>query len=283
MLGFTVASMRNLERNRQHEEIARSARYVGMALERDLQETGVSLASTVTFGSLSVRGDTVVILRVPFEPAEAPPPPLVPPAGTDNPLPPGGTCGPACVTVDTGGNPFDIEIGDLARMQISGERRLILVTDVQVSGTNADVTFTADSTLLGYQAGWAGGVQLDRFATFVQKLNLTAYYQDGATLKRADALLPNGSPAGEIVVYGIRDWDAWILFTDGDEAEYANPNDSDPSNDFDDLLGVRIEAELAGDHPLLRTPPAGSPDPTEVFEWRFAPRNLTYERNQIAS
>ena len=283
MLGFTVGSMRNLERNRQNEEIARSARYVGMALERDMQETGVSLQSTTTFGSLSVRGDTIVILRVPFEPNEAPPYPLVPPAGTNNPLNPGGTCGATCVTVDTGGNPFDIGVGDLARMQIGTERRLILVTAVNVAGTQADVTFSADSVLMGYQAGFAGGIQLDRFATFIQKLRMTAYYQDNDTLMRAASLKTSGAPDGEAVVYGVQKWDAWLEFVDGDVAEYANPNDSDSSNDYDDMLGVIIEAELAGDHPLLRSAPSGAPNPTELFGWHFSPRNLTYERNRIVS
>lgn len=283
VLSFTTSSMRNLEHNRSNEEIARSARYVGMALERDLQETGVSLSSTTTFGSLSVRSDTLVILRVPFEPGEAPPHALVPGAGTSNPLPPGGTCGATCVTIDTGGNPLDLAVGDLARMQIGSERRLILVSGVTVTGSQADLVFTSDTTLLGFRAGFAGGIQLDRFATFVQKLRPTIYYADGDVLKRADALLPNGKPAGEEVVWGIRSWDAWLVFTDGDEAEYANPWDSDGSNDYDDLLGVRIKAELAADHPLLRSAPAGVPDPTETFEWKFAPRNLTYERNRIIS
>ncbi|MFT5433571.1 MAG: hypothetical protein ACI9OJ_004277, partial [Myxococcota bacterium] len=69
----------------------------------------------------------------------------------------------------------------------------------------------------------------------------------------------------------------------GSEAEYANPYDMDGGNDYDDLLGVRIKAEISGDHPLLRSNPEGVPNPTRIYEWRFAPRNLTYERNRITS
>lgn len=283
MLGFTVSSMRNLERNRTHEEIARSARFIGMSLERDLQETGVSLESTVSFGALSVRADTVAIFRVPFEPNEARPHALIPPSGTGNPLPSGGTCGSNCVNVDTNGEPFDLEVGDIARLQVNGTRHIILVQSVTLSGTDAAVSFSSDSTLVGYPAGLSQGLLLDRFNTFVQKLDMTAYYADGEALYRAASLKSNGEPDGEPIAHGIRDWDAWIMFADGTEAEYANPYDTDGGNDFDDLLGVRIRAEISGDHPLLRSNPSGVPDPTRIYEWRFAPRNLTYERNRITS
>jgi len=283
MLGFTISSMQNLERNRNYEEIARSARFIGMSLERDLQETGVGLQSTVDFGALSVRADTVIILGVPYDPNEARPHPLIPPIGTNNPLAPGGTCGTSCVNVDTGGLPFDLGVGDIARLQVNGTRHIILVTGVVMSGTDAAVNFSADSTLLGFPAGLSRGLLLDRFNTFVQKLKVTAYYEDAEALYRAGALKPNGGLDGEAIAHGIRSWDAWLVFTDGSEAEYANPYDSDGGNDYDDLLGVRIEAELSGDHPLLRSGTTGAYDPTRLYNWRFAPRNLTYERNRITS
>lgn len=283
MLGFTVSSMQNLERNRTHEEIARSARFIGMSLERDMQETGVSLASTVAFGSLSVRADTVSIWRVPFEPNEARPHPLIPPAGTANPLPAGGTCGANCVNVDTNGEPFDLAVGDIARLQVNNTRHVILVNGVTISGNDAAVSFTADSTLMGYAAGLSQGMLLDRFNTFVQKLDLTVYYSDGTTLYRAGSLKPNGEPDGEPISYGVESWDAWIVFADGSEAENANPYDTDGGNDYDDLLGVKIQAELSGDHPLLRDGTSGVVEGTRLYEWRFAPRNLTYERNRITS
>jgi len=285
MLGFTVASMQNLDRNRTHEEIARGARFLGMSLERDLQETGVALASTVEFGALSVRNDTVLILRVPFEPTEASPHALIPPSGTGNPLPAGGTCGSNCINVDTGGNPFDLEPGDIARLQVNDTRHILLVQSVSISGSDAAVTFAADSTLLGFPAGLARGLQLDRFNTYIQKLLPTLYYYDAGTeaLYRASSLTSSGAPDGEAIAYGVQSWDAWIQFVGGAEAESANPYDSNVGNDYDDLLGVRIEAQLSGDHPMLRNAPSGTQNRYRLYEWRFAPRNLTYERNRITS
>lgn len=282
LLAFTTSTMRNLEANRSTEEIARSARFLGMTLERDLQETGVSLASTPVFGSLAAVGDTVVTLHIPYEPAASVVHSLVPPAGTDNPLPPGGTCGATCVTVDVG-SAWDLAVGDVARLQVNGERRLILVQNISVSGSEAQVTFTSDTEILGHPAGFAGGLLLDRFNTFVQKLGMTVYYQDGDRLMRADKLTPTAAPDGEAMLYGVRSWDATLLFVDGDEAAEANPTDTDPSNDYDDLIGIRINAELASDHPMKRDSAAYALEPSRTFEWRFAPRNLAYERNRLGS
>lgn len=281
LLAFTTSSLRNLDSNRGDEEIARSARFVGMALEQDLQEVGVSLESRVNFGSLAALGDTVVIVRVPFEPQQAPAHALVPPPGTDNPLPPGGTCGTYCVTIDiTSG--LDLAVGDVARLQVSGERRIILVQGVTAAGTEAQITFTAHNAILGQPAGLSGGLLLDRFNTFVQKLQITVYYRDGDRLMRAERLDPTAAPIGSPLIYGLQSWEAFLVFTDGDELDEANPNDADATNDYDDLVGIRIQAELAGDHPLLRGA-SGFEVTSRPYEWKFAPRNLTYERNRLTS
>ena len=282
LLAFTTSTMRNLEANRSTEEISRSARFLGMTLERDLQETGVSLESTPQFGSLAAIGDTLVTLHIPYEPAPPVVHALVPPGGTGNPLAPGGTCGATCVTVDVGSS-WDLAVGDLARLQVNGERRLILVEAVSVSGSEAQVTFTSDTELLGHPAGFGGGLLLDRFNTFVQKVAMTAYYKQGDQLMRADRLTSAAAPDGEALIHGLRSWETVLVFVDGDEADEANPTDSDPSNDYDDLIGIRIMAELASDHPMKRDSAAYALEPSRSFEWRFAPRNLAYERNRLGN
>ena len=277
VFSLTLGIMGSVEENRQNDGIGRSARLVGMSLARDFQETGVLLESTLEFGSLNIWQDTVVILRVPFEPAEAPAYPLKPPSGTNNPLSPGGTCGVNCVDLNKVNSAFDLQPGDLARLQSSGERRLILVERVDDLGSSVQVTFSADSLLLNYPAGVTGGLALDRFATFVQKLAPVVYYQDSDVLRRAESLNSDGTPDGVPLVYGIQSWEAWLRFVDGDEAKVANVIDSDETNDFDDLLGAKIDAVLGADLPILRADTTGARD-VRRFEWQFTPRNLMYEK-----
>ena len=83
---------------------------------------------------------------------------------------------------------------------------------------------------------------------------------------------------GAVLADGIQSWEVTLVFVDGDEAEKADPFDLDDTNDYDDIVSVRILATLAAD----------DPDPrlnqgllyTRDYEWLFAPRNLTYERNR---
>jgi hypothetical protein len=58
----------------------------------------------------------------------------------------------------------------------------------------------------------------------------------------------------------------------------ANSMDSDATNDFDDIVAVRIQATLAADDPDPRVNQGVLY--TRDYEWSFAPRNLTYERNR---
>lgn len=277
-LSFGVSTWRTMEGNSVREEVYRNGRFIGMSLERDMQTVGVGIASTVSFGTLAVWGDTIVILSVPFEPEQAPPADLVPKAGTDNPLPPGGTCGTFCINLDKV-KQFSIEAGDLARLQVNDERRLILVTSVTQGGQSWIVEFGTHTALLRYIAGLTGNLLLDRYSTFAQELDLVVYYRDGDKLMRAEKLNPNGTPAGEVLAYGIQEWDVSLVFTDLDEAPFANPNDTDPTNDFDDILGVRVRVVCAADRPSHNVR-AGELF-TREFEWQFSPRNLMYERNRL--
>jgi prepilin-type N-terminal cleavage/methylation domain-containing protein len=279
-LSFGVTTWRTMEGNSVREEVYRNGRFLGMSLERDMQTVGVGIASTVSFGTLAVWGDTIVILSVPFDPNEAPPHDLDPPAGTDNPLPSGGTCGTYCLDLlPDAKNLFTLEAGDLARLQVNDERRLILLTSMKKMGTTYDIEFTPHGSLLHYTAGLAGDLLLDRYSTFVQRLEVVIYYLDGDKLMRAEKLNQDGTPAGEVLAYGVQEWEVSMVFTDLDEAPGAVPLDADPTNDFDDVLGIRVRVVCAADRPSINV---RSGDLfTKEFEWQFSPRNLMYERNRL--
>ena len=78
---------------------------------------------------------------------------------------------------------------------------------------------------------------------------------------------------------GVQSFDVSLVFTDGDEAVAANPNDGDGTNDYDDIAGVRIKVALTAD----RTDPRVNNGAalTRAREWYLVPRNLTYERNRF--
>ncbi len=272
---FAITTVRSVEANRHREGVHRNARFVGLSLERDFQGTGVGLSSTTTVGALFVRSDTVVILSASFYPAESKPLDLDPPAGTDNPLPPGGTCGARCL--DLTSNDFDLEVGDLARLQANDQRRLILIESATKKGGNKwAVTFTDATEIAGQWAGFTDGFLLDRFGTFVQKLAPVVYYLDEDRLMRATSFALDGSPAGDVMAENVKALDVKVVFTDGDAVDHLDARDADPTNDFDDIVGVRIRAEFASAAP----PRPGANVYTRVYEWQFSPRNLSYERNR---
>ncbi len=278
-LSFAVATFRGTEANRLREEVYRNARFIGMSLERDIQTTGVGIASGIRFGTLNTYNDTLVVLHVPWLPTNAFPYEINPPAGVDNPLPPGGTCGATCIDLNKGpANSFDLQPGDIARLQINAERRVILVTDVRDMGNRVQLTFAASPTLLNSEAALSGGVQLDRFSTVVQKLQPIIYFVENEVLYRSVQLTPAGDLIASPLAYGVKSWETKMLFLDLDEADQGNPYDSDNTNDFDDILGTRITATLGTNRPDIRV--AGGEIFTRNYEWKLLPRNLMYERNR---
>jgi len=281
-LSFALAAFRGSEANTLREEVYRNARFIGMSLQRDIQTTGVGIESDLRFGTLSTFNDTLVVLHIPWTPTTAFPYVIDPPSGTDNPLDPGGTggtCGPLCIDLNKGpGNTFDLEPGDIARLQVNTERRVILVTDVQSTGTTVELTFAAAPTLLHYESALSGGLRLDRFSTFVQKLQPIVYWVENEILYRSDQLDTNGDLIGSPLAYDVKSWDTKMIFLDLDEADEGNPYDSDVTNDFDDILGTRITATLGTTRSDIRV--AGGELYTREYEWKFLPRNLMYERNR---
>ncbi len=281
-VSFAVTTMRNVEGNEIREDVQRNARFIALSLERDVQSTGVGIASLPWWGTLSVRNDTVAILNVPFDPDEALIHDLIPGAGATDPMPSGGTCGAQCLDLEQAGGPpirYDLQAGDLARLQVQQERRLIIVQSVANAGTDFKLNFTSHSSLFGYPAGLTGDLRLTTAGTIVQELSFVMYYVNyNQQLIRADHFDGSGVPQEAILADGVQSWEVTLIFTDGDEADQANSVDGDATNDFDDIVALRIQATLAAD----------DPDPrvnrgllyTRDYEWSFAPRNLTYERNR---
>ena len=278
-LSFAMAAFRGSEANTLREEVYRNARFVGMALERDIQTTGVGIVSEIRFGTLSTFNDTLVVLHVPWVPTDAFPYEIDPPDGVNNPLNPGGTCGPNCIDLNPApGNNFDLVPGDIARLQVNSERRVILITDVNRTGSQYAVTFAAAPTLLHYESALSGGLLLDRFSTIVQKLQPIVYWAENEILYRSDQMDLNGNLIGSPLAYDVKAWDAKMIFLDLDEADQGDPDDTDDTNEFDDILGVRLTATLGTTRSDMRV--ADGELYTRDYEWTFLPRNLMYERNR---
>ena len=275
-MSFAVTTMRSVGGNEIREDVQRNARFIALSLERDVQFTGVGIASLPWWGSLAVYNDTIAILSVPFDPDEALIHDLIPGAGASDPMPSGGTCGPRCLDLEMIDGQYDLKAGDLARLQIQGERRLIIVQSV--SG-DFKLNFTSHAALFGYPAGLTGGVRLTSSGTIVQELSHVLYYvNDKEQLMRSEYFDGTGVAQEAILADGVISWEVTLVFTDGDEADAANPNDTDGTNDYDDIVSVRILATLAADDPDPRVNQGVLY--TRDYEWMFAPRNLTYERNR---
>lgn len=278
-MSFAVSTMQTVRGGKLRDGVNRNGRFVAMSLERDFLSTGVGISSTVGFGALSVWGDTTVILRIPYVPTMAPPYDIVPDTAA-MPAVGQGTCGARCLDLEKSAGTFDLVTGDVARLQIQDERRLIIITSVSDPGGALDtvqVQFADVDSLVRFR-GLLTGLQLPPSGAFVQKLAPVVYWVEGDSLMRAERFHPNGSLNGDVMAEGVQSWDATLIFTDGDELDLADANDGDATNDFDDILSVRIQARLAADATDRRVN-AGQLF-TRDYSWRFSPRNLMYERNR---
>lgn len=278
-LSFAISTFRGVEGNRLREEVYRNGRFIGMSLERDVQTAGVGIESLIDFGTLNTFNDTLVILAVPWEPRLAPAYSLRPPFGVNNPLDPGGTCGALCIDLnkDAFGN-YDLAPGDLARLQVDAERHLLLITGVRDLGSIFQIEFLGGTDLLHYDAAFADGLLLDRFATTVQKLHPVVYFVEDSVLYRAQSFDVTGALEPSPMAYGVVEWDTWLVFEDLDVAAAADVTDADVTNDFDDLLGTTITAKLATNRADLRVNDGALF--TRDYTWSIMPRNLMYERNR---
>jgi hypothetical protein len=237
------------------------------------------VANNPWFGTMTAVNDTLTLLGVPFEPAEAPVYDLVPPPGTNNPLAPGGTCGATCLDLAKVNGTTELQAGDVVRLQVGDQRRLLVVQSIVNGFANFQLNFVNVSPVLHHQGTLSAGLLLDRHATFVQELAPVIYWVENGQLMRAQAVDAGGEPVGEMIADNVQSWRITLLFMDGDEAGQADPTDGDATNDFDDVIGVRIQVTLAA----ARTSRFVSDGTlyTRDYEWVFAPRNLMWERNQL--
>jgi hypothetical protein len=283
-MSFLITHMRSVEGSDIRENVQRNIRYVAEMLHRDLQMVGIDIKTTASFGTLvsfpGSPGDTLIVLYIPGSPTSAPAHEIdlsalpEPPAGE-------GTCGDRCLDLLAADvSTLELAPGDLARLQVDGVRRLILISDITaVSSTQFRLEFTDADTLLHHPASLVGNLQVKIPGTFVQKLQPIIFYlDDQERLLRARKLNSNGTPAGEVAAYGVEQFDVALSFADGDEAPRANPDDADVSNDCDDVIGAVVNftvkaprADPRVNHgELLR----------KSAEVRVSPRNLSYEKDR---
>ena len=275
----------------QRVEVDRAARLIGVALQRDLQEAGVDVSSSPKFGSVWVKGDTIVMLRVPYKHSTAGDTaayvyPIIMPedrpgAGT------GTACGTFCLDIDlANGNPvggaslpIQPAVGGAALLIANGQSRLILPTAITNAGATAQVTFANVTAFLGHPTGLRNpNIQLAPSGNTLQQVIATTYYRSGTSLMRATTYTSTGAPQGEVLADSVTAWSVKVLFVDGDSATTANPTDADLTNDWNDVSGVRITATIAPNAPDRRT---GQTPPPRTYQWTVSPRNLTYERNRL--
>jgi prepilin-type N-terminal cleavage/methylation domain-containing protein len=268
---LAMSTWQSLAGTQLRDGIDRNARFIGMSLTRDLQEAGVDLESKTSFGSLSVYGDTISILKVPYDPLQAQPYTLSI-ANFAN-----GVCGATCVEIQTGGVAPLLAAGDLALLQSQTIRRLLRVTGVVAVGGGYQVSFANTATLLNRPAGMAPIT--NPAASFVQRLATSTYWRQGTQLMRATRLSVAGVPQGEILATGVQSVAATLVFADGHEAGFADGADLDVTNNYDEIAAIRIRMVLEAD----RTSPRvnGGVLLTRAKEWYVVPRNLVYERNRI--
>jgi prepilin-type N-terminal cleavage/methylation domain-containing protein len=280
---FATATLRSSRGIDMRDGLNRDARFVGLAVSRDVQDAGVGFESTQTLGSVAARGDTVVAISVPFLPNEAETYAMVVPADTTDPLPPGGTCGATCIdVVDPNAVPFQLSPGDVALLQVQNERRLIVLTAVSTPSAGVRrLTFSNADTLFVYPAGLTGGLRLTRNGVAVQRLSVTAWYQNNLnnTLIRADGFLPDGTLRTSITARGVDVFATRLQFTNGVERTQANGFDSDTTNDYDRIVSVVVRARMQVER-LDRSVNGGAPLFRD-YEWRITPRNLIFERNRV--
>lgn len=281
--GFAMQTISTRRGSGIRDGVNRNGRYVGLTLTRDIQDAGIGIESTPTWGTLTVFGDTVAALSVPYDNDVAsavyriaPPPP-----DTVNPLPPGGTCGVRCIQFFKENGGYDLQVGDLARLQVNGVRRLIIVTSVaSATPTTFLVEFADVPRLLGYPAGLVDSLRLDRAGTSIQRMRFTAFWRDATTrqLMRATRIDPSGAMLGEAIAEDVETFEPLLVFVNGAMAPRANGLDADTTNDYHRVTALEVEATLRAEQTDRDVNNGEALQ--RSYTWRIAPRNLMYERNR---
>lgn len=262
------------------ESVDRGARFIGLALARDVQEAGIAMESTPTFASLGSFGDTLSVLSVPYTPNEAPVYAIFDDGGLAPNYPAGGNCGIRCIEFIKPNGALNLIAGDLTRLQVGTTRRLLLLTQVNDQGNGRfRIEFLPVNRLLGRDAG-LDSLLLSRSGTSLQKLNAVVYYRDAGTktLYRATSFDGGGTPIGQLMASDVEAFNTTLLFISGSESATYDGLDADTLNDGNDIMGTRVRAQLKSD----RSDPAvnGGQPILRWYEWQVSPRNLLYEKNR---
>jgi prepilin-type N-terminal cleavage/methylation domain-containing protein len=279
--GFALHSWKARRSWTVRETVDRNARFVGLSLARDVQEAGVAIESTPVFGTLGSFQDTLSIISVPFAPNEAPVYPIYDDGGANPTYPPGGNCGTYCIELMKVSGTYQLQAGDLVRLQVGSTRRLLFLTNVaNQSGTRFRIEFLNVDRFIGREAG-LDSILLTRSGTTVQKLNAVLYWRDPATktLYRSQSFDAAGQPIGQPMAESVEDWETSLLFTNGTEHPGYDGLDADTTNDGQDIIGAKVRARLKTDR-IDPTVNNGAPV-YRWYEWRVAPRNLLYEKNRM--
>lgn len=280
-----MGAMRSLAGTELRDGMDRRARFIGIALQRDVQQTGIEMEARPAFGTIGTYADTLVMLRVPyFVPAAGPPEEAAVAYPRTALLPPGsnvGNCGALCLEVTpVAGEVFQIRAGELAYLEMSAIRRLIRVTAVAFpTATTVRITFANTNQILGHPAG-VNGLNLNN--TFqVRTVRAVAFYRDAQNqLIRADSVDNVGTAVPQTIATGLQTWDASILLVNGAEVDVADAGvDADETNDYDDVGRVHLRATLQADRADSRV--NSGVLLTRQFDWWFTPRNIMYERNKL--
>ncbi len=269
-----LSTFRSLTGVQLKDGIDRNARFIGLALQRDLTETGVDVDALPDFGTLAVWNDTIAILRVPYNPTAAPSYPL----SIANL--PNGVCGATCLEITSAGAPV-LAVGDLARFQLNTSRSLVLVTGLSPVTGGYRVNFSPLTTILNHSAviPVAGITPANAASAFVQRLAMVAYWRQGTQLMRGVQVDTSGAILGEVVADGVQSFEVTLIFTDGDELAFASGSDADATNDYDLISAIRTRAVIQADRADQRV--SSGILLTRSYEWFVSPRNLIYERNAI--
>ncbi len=280
-VAFSVQSWSTRRNWTVRETVDRDARFVGLSLARDVQEAGIAFTSTPVFASMDTFGDTLTALSVPYEPTEAGVYPIFNDGDTLPTYPPGGTCGANCIDFQRINGTFDLQSGDLARLQVGSSRRLLLLTSVAGRANGLfRVNFLNVPRLLNRRSG-LDSLLLMRSGTSIQKVNMVMYWRDQTKqyLMRASKLNGSGQPIGATMASNVEAFNPRLIFTSGSEHATYSGLDADTTNDGNDIIGVKIRSRIRS----TKSDPAvnGGQPIARWYEWRVAPRNLLYEKNRM--
>ncbi len=286
--GYAVQTFKSRRGWMVRESIDRNARFVGISLQRDAAEAGVALESSASFASVNAAADTLSLLSVrwmkfptPADSIEAPVYPIYDDGGAGPTYPLGvGNCGAECLEVVTTGLQVNMQVGDLLQLRVGTMRRLLLVTGVTgATPGRLRITFLNVASLAQRPSGLSG-IALQRSGTSVQQVRAVLYWRDVATrqLMRAERFSNTGRPQSAVIATDLLAFTPRLHFTDGNEAATYNGMDADSTNDGNDIIGLRVRAQLQAD----RIDPAvnGGERLLRWYEWQVSPRNLVYEKNR---